>query len=338
MFSIGIGIGTQNKTESWLEVYYPSPLLNPSLAFVQELGQVIDLTEDEGAKTLDAAMRSALCGIIKQPDQLELLKTIENSQQPCVITWLKTDGMIHSTPAAYLKLHLLSHGLARPNSLNLEGIYAALPNIAWTSDGPMDLAELPSAILTARLAGRHLEITSLDKFPKLTNYVVPEGVRIADSARVRLGAYLGAGTTVMHEGFVNFNAGTEGPNMVEGRISQGVFMAKGSDLGGSASTAGSLSGGGNHVITIGEDCLISANAGTGISLGDRCTIEAGLYITPGTQVSLIDEHGEVVKILKARELNAQNDLLFIRHSQTGVVQARTNRQAIALNAQLHQHN
>jgi 2,3,4,5-tetrahydropyridine-2-carboxylate N-succinyltransferase len=202
----------------------------------------------------------------------------------------------------------------------------------------MDLSELPDAMLLARLAGRHLEVTSLDKFPKLTNYVTPEGVRIADSARVRLGAYLGAGTTVMHEGFVNFNAGTEGPNMVEGRISQGVFVAKGSDLGGSASTAGTLSGGGNHVISIGEDCLISANAGTGISLGDRCTIEAGLYITPGTQVSLLDEQGDLVKTLKARELNAQNDLLFIRHSQTGVVQCRTNRQAIALNAQLHQHN
>ena len=338
MFSIGIGIGTQNKSNAWLEVFYPRPLLHPSPELIQGLGQLIDLAGNAGTLALDEATRSALCAVMEQPDQLALLETLKDSQKPCVLTWLKIDGPIESTPAAYLKLHLLSHGLTRPNSLNLEGIYAALPNIAWTSDGPMDLSELPDAMLLARLAGRHLEVTSLDKFPKLTNYVTPEGVRIADSARVRLGAYLGAGTTVMHEGFVNFNAGTEGPNMVEGRISQGVFVAKGSDLGGSASTAGTLSGGGNHVISIGEDCLISANAGTGISLGDRCTIEAGLYITPGTQVSLLDEQGDLVKTLKARELNAQNDLLFIRHSQTGVVQCRTNRQAIALNAQLHQHN
>ncbi len=338
MFSIGIGIGTQNTENAWLEVFYPRPLLHPSPDLIESLSRVIDFSENEGLFALDAAAQSALCNSVDEPEQLALLKVLKNSQKPCVLTWLKTDGPITSTPAAYLKLHLLSHGLTRPNSLNLDGIYAALPNVAWTSDGPMALSELPDAMLLARLQGRHLEVTSLDKFPRLTNYVVPEGVRIADSARVRLGAYLGAGTTVMHEGFVNFNAGAEGPNMVEGRISQGVFVAKGSDLGGSASTAGTLSGGGNHVITIGEDCLISANAGTGISLGDRCTIEAGLYITPGTQVSLIDEHGETVKTLKARALNGQSDLLFIRHSQTGVVQCRTNRQAIALNAQLHQHN
>jgi 2,3,4,5-tetrahydropyridine-2-carboxylate N-succinyltransferase len=338
MFSIGIGIGTKNVEDAWLEVFYPRPLLQPSPDLIESFGKVIDFSASEGVLPLNEAARSALCDCIENPEQLGLLKALQNSQKPCVLTWLKTDGPITSTPAAYLKLHLLSHGLTRPNSLNLDGIYAALPNIAWTSEGPMALSALPDAMLSARVEGRHLEVTSLDKFPKLTNYVVPEGVRIADSARVRLGAYLGAGTTVMHEGFVNFNAGTEGPNMVEGRISQGVFVAKGTDLGGSASTAGTLSGGGNHVITIGEDCLISANAGTGISLGDRCTIEAGLYITPGTQVSLLDENGETVKTLKARELNGLSDLLFIRHSQTGVVQCRTNRQAIALNAQLHQHN
>ena len=172
----------------------------------------------------------------------------------------------------------------------------------------------------------------------MTNYAVPEGVRIADAARVRLGAYVGEGTTVMHEGFINFNAGAEGPNMVEGRISQGVYVGKGSDLGGSASTAGTLSGGGNIVITIGEDCLISANAGTGISLGDRCTIEAGLYITPGTVVEVLDDTLSPVRKIKARELSGESDLLFIRHSQTGQVQCRTNKKAIALNEMLHTHN
>jgi 2,3,4,5-tetrahydropyridine-2-carboxylate N-succinyltransferase len=172
----------------------------------------------------------------------------------------------------------------------------------------------------------------------LTNYFVPKGVRIADSARVRLGAYLGEGSTIMHEGFANFNAGCEGPNMIEGRISQGVMVGSGSDLGGSASTAGTLSGGGNTVISIGKDCLISANAGTGISLGDRCTIEAGLYITPGTLVEVFDENLQLVRSAKANELNGQTDMLFIRHSQSGSVQCRTNRQAIELNSTLHQHN
>ena len=172
----------------------------------------------------------------------------------------------------------------------------------------------------------------------MTNYVIPSGVRIAHSARIRLGAFIGEGTTVMHEGFVNFNAGTVGPNMVEGRISQGVMVGSGTDLGGSASTAGTLSGGGNVLITVGKDCLISANAGTGISLGDRCTIEAGLYITPGTLVRVLDENRKIVKDVKARELSGQSDMLFIRNSQSGVVECRTNKTAISLNPLLHDNN
>ena len=172
----------------------------------------------------------------------------------------------------------------------------------------------------------------------MVNYVVPAGVRIADASRIRLGAYLGDGTTVMHEGFVNFNAGTVGPNMVEGRISQGVVVGSGTDLGGSASTAGTLSGGGNVLITIGKDCLISANAGTGIPLGDRCTIEAGLYITPGTLVRVLDENRETIKEVKARELSGQSDMLFIRNSLSGVLECRTNRNAISLNPLLHDNN
>ena len=189
-----------------------------------------------------------------------------------------------------------------------------------------------------RLKGRVLEVSAVDKFPKMTNYVVPNGARIAHSARVRLGAYIGEGTTVMHEGFVNFNSGAIGPNMIEGRISQGVTVESGTDLGGSASTAGTLSGGGNIVINIGKDCLVSANAGTGIPLGDRCTIEAGLYITPGTIVQVLDEDRHLVKSAKARDLAGQSDMLFIRNSQTGAVECRTNRKAIELNKSLHSHN
>ena len=178
----------------------------------------------------------------------------------------------------------------------------------------------------------------MDKFPRMTNYVVPSGVRIADASRIRLGAYLGDGTTVMHEGQINFNAGALGPNMVEGRISQGVILGEHSDLGGSASTMGTLSGGGEITISIGKHCLIGANAGTGIPLGDRCTIEAGLYITAGTPVTLIDETGEDVRTMKARELAGGSDLLFIRNGRTGRIECRSNRKAIELNEQLHAHN
>ena len=176
------------------------------------------------------------------------------------------------------------------------------------------------------------------KFPKMTNYVVPAGVRVAHSARVRLGAHLGEGTTVMHEGFVNFNAGTLGQGMIEGRISQGVTIGEGSDLGGSASTQGTLSGGGNIIVTIGRDCLLGANAGTGIPLGDRCTIEAGLYITAGVLVHVVDENKHLVKVVKARELAGQSDMLFIRNSETGQIECRTNQKAIQLNDALHAHN
>jgi len=210
--------------------------------------------------------------------------------------------------------------------------------VAWTSEGPIALAELDGRQLEARLLGRTLKVFSIDKFPAMTDFVVPSGVRIGDASRIRLGAYLGDGTTVMHEGFVNFNAGTLASGMIEGRISQGVVVGAGSDLGGSASTAGTLSGGGTTRISIGEACLISANAGTGIPLGDRCTIEAGLYITPGTRVTLLDEHGVTLRVCKARELAGGSDMLFLRNSQTGAVECRSNRKAIALNPMLHQSN
>jgi 2,3,4,5-tetrahydropyridine-2-carboxylate N-succinyltransferase len=235
---------------------------------------------------------------------------------------------------AYLRLHLLSHRLVRPNSINLDGIFAVLPNVAWTNRGPVDPAALDSVRLRARALDRPLSVRSVDKFPRMTDYVVPSGVRVADADRVRLGAHLAEGTTVMHEGFVNYNAGTLGASMVEGRISQGVVVGDGSDIGGGSSIMGTLSGGGKDIISIGERCLLGANAGLGISLGDDCVVEAGLYVTAGTRVTTPD--GEVVK---ARDLSGQSGLLLRRNSVSGTVEVlpRTGSWG-ELNAALHAHN
>jgi 2,3,4,5-tetrahydropyridine-2,6-dicarboxylate N-succinyltransferase len=217
---------------------------------------------------------------------------------------------------AYLRLHLLSHRLVRPHGMNLDGIFGVLPNVAWTSLGPVEIDQLPAARERARARGVHLMVLGVDKFPRMVDYVVPSGVRVADADRVRLGAYLADGTTVMHEGFCNYNAGTLGTSMVEGRISAGVVVGDGSDIGGGASIMGTLSGGGKQIISVGERCLVGANAGIGISLGDDCVVEAGLYITAGTRVTLQD--GEVVKAL---ELSGASNLLFRRDSTTGTVHA-----------------
>ncbi len=217
---------------------------------------------------------------------------------------------------AYLRLQLLSHRLVRPRSINLDGIFGVLANVAWTSLGPVALDRLPAVRLAARAQGLHLTVFGVDKFPRMVDYVVPSGVRIADADRVRLGAHLAEGTTVMHEGFVNYNAGTLGASMVEGRISAGVVVGDGTDIGGGASIMGTLSGGGTEVISLGEGCLLGANAGIGISLGDRCVVEAGLYVTAGTRVTLPD--GAVVK---ARELSGASDLLLRRDSESGAVVA-----------------
>jgi 2,3,4,5-tetrahydropyridine-2-carboxylate N-succinyltransferase len=232
---------------------------------------------------------------------------------------------------AYLRLHLLSHRLVRPHGLNLEGIFGVLPNVAWTSLGPVDIDRLDDVRERARAQGVHLMVMGVDKFPRMTDYVVPAGVRIADAGRVRLGAHLAEGTTVMHEGFCNYNAGTLGTSMVEGRISAGVVVGDGSDIGGGASIMGTLSGGGSEVISIGERCLLGANAGIGISLGDDSVVEAGLYITAGTRVTLPDG-----TIVKAMELSGAPNLLFRRDSVTGAVHAlqRTGSWG-GLNAALH---
>jgi len=338
MFSLAFGIGTQNQKKEWLEVYYPEPLINPSDSLIATISSLTAYAGGNQALLLNPSSIRSLAEAINIDSQKQILRQFQEASSAIVMTVLEHDSNLTSTPEAYLKLHLLSHRLVKPNEINLQGIFPLLPNVAWTNLGAIDLEEVEQVRIKARVSGKLLTVFNVDKFPILTNYFIPKGVRIADSARVRLGAYLGEGTTVMHEGFANFNAGCEGPNMIEGRISQGVMVGSGSDLGGSASTAGTLSGGGNTVISVGEDCLISANAGTGISLGDRCTIEAGLYITPGTLVEVLDEKLEQIMVAKARELSGQDDMLFIRHSRSGAVQCRTNRQAIQLNSTLHNHN
>lgn len=236
-----------------------------------------------------------------------------------------------SVEDAFLRLHLLSHRLVQPHGVNLDGIFGILPNNAWTNDGPIRIEDVPRVRAAFLAQGQQLTVYGVDKFPRMIDYVVPSGVRIADADRVRLGAHLADGTTVMHEGFVNFNAGTLGKSMVEGRISAGVVVGDGSDIGGGASIMGTLSGGGQEVIRIGERCLLGAESGIGISLGDDCVVEAGLYVTAGTKVALPDG-----SIVKARDLSGQDDLLFLRDSTTGQVIVKHRRSnKVELNAELH---
>ena len=247
---------------------------------------------------------------------------------------IELDDAPASTPDAYLRLHLLSHLLAAPNTLNLDGIFAHLPVVAWTSAGPMHPGD--AARLHAQLQRAGISLTGLDKFPRLLDYVIPERVRIADASRVRLGAHLAPGTTVMHEGFVNFNAGTLGSSMVEGRISQGVIVGDGADIGGGASIMGTLSGGGSERITVGARALLGANSGIGISIGDDSVVEAGLYVTAGTKVSIVGTPDAAARSVKAVELSGLPGLLFRRNSASGAVEALTRSgHGIVLNAALH---
>lgn len=249
--------------------------------------------------------------------------------RPIRIT-IDVDEPPSSASDAYLRLHLLSHRLTAPRSINMEGTFGSLTNVAWTNLGPVAVGDLDDVRLRVKLDGGVLSVHGLDKFPRMTDYVIPTGVRIADADRVRLGAHLAEGTTVMHEGFCNFNAGTLGVSMVEGRISSGVVVGRGTDVGGGASIQGTLSGGGTEQITLGERCLLGANSGIGISLGDDCVVEAGLYITAGTPVLTPDG------VVKARELSGHDNLMFIRDGQSGkvIARARTGRWG-ALNDELH---
>ena len=303
----GIGLATYATSDddaAILDVWYPNPTLGETPAPVDYLA--------------DAAGTDAVRGTVTRV----VTTTIADLSAPPA-----------DTADAYLRLHLLSHRLVQPRTVNVDGIFGVLPNVAWTAHGPVPVEGLPGARMRARMAGEPLIVLSVDKFPRMVDYVVPTGVRIADADRVRLGAHLAPGTTVMHEGFCNFNAGTLGESMVEGRISAGVIVGAGSDIGGGASIMGTLSGGGKEQVSIGEGALIGANGGIGISLGDRSVVEAGCYVTAGSKITLPD--GTTVK---GRELSGVPDLLFRRNSVTGALEA-TARSGHwgGLSAQLH-HN
>jgi 2,3,4,5-tetrahydropyridine-2-carboxylate N-succinyltransferase len=275
-------------------------------------------TQTESGQTLDCHFYSLGLGSKPANKQVETLNLQQDSDLIRKVKKIAVDISIDLSVApkdvadVYLRLHLLSHRLVKPHSINLDNIFTLLPNVVWTSVGACEINSFDQVRLALQNKYGNLTVYSVDKFPRMIDYVIPEGVRIADGDRVRLGAYLSAGTTVMHEGFVNFNAGTLGKSMVEGRISSGVVVGDGSDIGGGASIMGTLSGGGKEVISIGERTLLGANSGAGISLGNDCVIEAGVYITAGSKILLPDG-----KIVKAKELSGANNLLFRRNSQSG---------------------
>ncbi|MDF8264988.1 2,3,4,5-tetrahydropyridine-2,6-dicarboxylate N-succinyltransferase [Luteipulveratus flavus] len=302
----GFGLATETIDGRVLDTWYPSPALGSSPVAKGPYAAPADLA----AQVREDPRRGVRTRVVHE--QIDL------------------DAAPASVPDAYLRLHLLSHRLAAPNTINLDGLFGVLSNVVWTNHGPCAVEDFEATRLRLREAGA-VQVLGVDKFPRMTDYVVPSGVRIADADRVRLGAHLAPGTTVMHEGFCNFNAGTLGTSMVEGRIVQGVVVGDGSDIGGGASIMGTLSGGGTARVSIGQRCLIGAQAGVGIALGDDCVVEAGLYVTAGTKVTL--EDGTVVK---ASELSGRDGMLFIRNSTTGVVECRARQgHGIALNDALH---
>ena len=297
----GVGLATYDATGAILEVLFPAPVLALEPPVPDGLADLAAVDPVRGVRTELVVVR------------------IDLDQPP-------------ADPAdVYLRLHLLSHRLVAPHGLNLDGVFGLLNNVVWTSAGPCAVEGFEAVRLRLRAFGP-VTVLGVDKFPRMVDYVVPSGVRIADADRVRLGAYLSPGTTVMHEGFVNFNAGTLGASMVEGRISAGVVVGEGSDIGGGSSIMGTLSGGGKAVVRVGERCLIGANAGIGISLGDDCVVEAGCYITAGSKVTLPDG-----RIVKGVELSGVAGLLFLRNSVTGALEARA-RTGVwgTLNEALHQ--
>ena len=301
----GYGLATVTVDGQVLDTWFPAPALGPAPA-EQPYGPPAELAA--------AAKEDPRRGVRAQ----------------VVYVAIDLDAAPADVSDAYLRLHLLSHRLVRPNTINLDGLFGVLNNVVWTSVGPCAVEDFERTRMRLRDFGP-VQVFSVDKFPRMTDYVVPSGVRIADADRVRLGAHLAEGTTVMHEGFVNFNAGTLGSSMVEGRIAQGVVVGNGSDIGGGASIMGTLSGGGSDRISIGERCLLGAESGIGISLGDDCIVEAGLYVTAGTKVTL--QSGQVVK---ARELSGRSGMLFIRNSVTGTVEVRSRTgRGITLNSALH---
>ena len=331
----GVGLATLDGDGNVLDTWYPAPALASAteiagLAASVGSGAAVPGTTrpgsgEAGRLVVGGLDLDALCGT----DPARGVETVT------VVTFVEGVG---DPPIdahdIYLRLHLLSHRLVAPNGLNLDGVFGLLNNVVWTTAGPCPVEGFEATRGRLRAAGRNVQVLGVDKFPRMVDYVVPAGVRIADADRVRLGAHLASGTVVMHEGYVNFNAGTLGTAMVEGRISQGVVVGEGSDVGGGASIMGTLSGGGKEVIRVGERSLVGANAGIGISLGDDCTVEAGLYVTAGTRVTLPD--GTVVKAL---ELSGRDGLLFRRNSATGVVEVLPRAgQTVSLNTALHSND
>ena len=296
------------------------------------------LTKSSSGETLDAYF--PIIEFNDQKTDIQDINTDNLEKEVVEIHWTQKDldEPIEDVVSAYLKLHLISYRFVLPNSVNLDGLFNALPNVAWTNKGPISIDEIDQELLNSKQSKGDLFIRSLDKFPQLVDYIIPKNVRIADASRVRLGAYLSPGTTIMHEGFVNFNAGTLGTAMIEGRISAGVVVGDNSDLGGGCSTMGTLSGGNNIKISIGENCLIGANAGVGIPLGDNCTIEAGLYITAGTKIEVYKENGDLDGVFKGSELSNCSNLVFLRNSQNGKVIAKVNQKSINLNSELHKND
>ncbi|MET9863752.1 2,3,4,5-tetrahydropyridine-2,6-dicarboxylate N-succinyltransferase [Streptomyces smyrnaeus] len=318
--AVAVGLATVAAGGTVLDTWFPRPEL------VDEPGPAGSerLSPERAAQLLGESAPQALGEDPRRGVEVVAVRTVISS----------LDDKPLDAHDVYLRLHLLSHRLVKPHGLSLEGQFAHLANVAWTNLGPVPVDKVEEVRLAARASGVQLTVTSVDKFPRMTDYVVPKGVRIGDADRVRLGAHLAEGTTVMHEGFCNFNAGTLGTSMVEGRISAGVVLGDGTDLGGGASIMGTLSGGGKQIISIGERCLIGAEAGIGISLGDDSVVEAGLYVTAGTRVTLPDG-----KIVKALELSGANNLLFRRNSVTGAVEALQRSGSWGgLNEALHSHN
>jgi len=340
-FSLAFGSATKNRDGKIIEAFFPSPVLNPSESLVAALAQVSGYKEGNQAIEISNKLSTEVANAFAANGDIANASFAEkaaSSQAPLVLVILQSDDKPQSVAEGFLKLQLISQRLVQPHGTVLDGIFGLLHNIAWTNQGPIDLPELADRQIEARLAGEVLSVDCVDKFPKMTDYVVPAGVRIADTSRVRLGAHVGEGTTVMHEGFINFNAGTTGVSMVEGRISAGVVVNDGSDIGGGASIMGTLSGGGTVVVSIGENSLLGANAGLGFPLGDRCTIESGLYVTAGSKVAMLDANGEQVEVVKARDLAGKPDLLFRRNSVTGQIECLTNKSAVELNSELHSNN
>ena len=313
----GLGLATLTHAGAVLDTWFPNP--------------AVGLPPDAEAGTVRVAPEVV-------PEEFAALLSPDPARSVELVMVRTTVADLQAPPAdthdVYLRLHLLSHRLVTPRSINLDGVFGLLSTVVWTSFGPCPVADFE--VTRARMRHRGpITVYGVDKFPRMVDYVLPSGVRIADADRVRLGAHLASGTTVMHEGFVNFNAGTLGRSMVEGRISSGVIVGADSDLGGGSSIMGTLSGGGTEQISIGQRCLVGANAGIGISLGDDCVVEAGLYVTAGTKVTL-----PTGKVVKARELSSTDGVLFRRDSVTGAVHAvpRAGKAGIELNAMLHSND